>query len=88
MVKSDIDLLLASARNGSSAGCKVTAALDSLDSATAAKLRVALLERKPGNPRQWAYVAAKLVSVFAHLAPDAGVSVSSIGTYREKHSRG
>ena len=38
MVKSDIDLLLASARNRSSAGCKVTAALDSLDAATRAKI--------------------------------------------------
>ncbi len=85
MVKSDIDQLLASARNGSSAGCKVTAALDSLDTAVADKIRAALVERKSGNPRQWAYVADKLAVVFAQLAPGCDVTAGAIRTYRLNH---
>ena len=85
MVKSDIDQLLATARNGSSAGCKVTAALDSLDTVTRAKIETALIERKPGNPRQWAYVADKLAVVFAQLAPGCDVTAGAISTYRIKH---
>ena len=85
MVKSDIDVLLASARNGSSAGCKVTAALETLDTATVTKLKAALVERKPGNPRQWAYVADKLVGVFAQLAPGSDVTAGAIRTYRLNH---
>jgi len=85
VVKSDIDQLLATARNGSTAGCKVTAALDSLDPAIADKVRAALVERKPGNPRQWAYVDRKLADVLAELAPGCGVTAGSIGSYRGKH---
>ena len=85
MVKSDIDLLLAQARNESTAGCKVTAALDSLDQATASKVRAALLERKASNPRQWAYVARRLADVLCELAPGCGVTEGAIGSYRGKH---
>jgi hypothetical protein len=85
VVKSDIDQLLAQARNGSTAGCKITAVLDSLDSATAGKVRAALLERKAGNPRQWAYVASKLVDVLLTLSPASGVTLSSVVNYRKNH---
>lgn len=81
----DVDALLAAARNGSTAGCKVTAVLDSLDPATADKLRAALLERKPGNAKQWAYVAAKLADALVTLAPASGVTLSSVVTYRKTH---
>ncbi len=85
MAKSDIDQLLATARNGSSAGCKVTAALDTLDVASATKVKAALVERKPGNPRQWAYVDTKLAAVFAELTPGCDVTAGAIRTYRIKH---
>ena len=88
MVKSDIDRLLAAARNQSSAGCKVTAALTQLDPDTAGKLRAALLERKAANPRQWAYVADRLADVIDQLAPGSQVTGNAVRTYREKAARG
>lgn len=88
MVKSDIDRLLASARNQSSAGCKVTAALTELDGDVRVKVSAALVERKASNPRQWAYVADRLADVICELVPGSQVTGNAVRTYREKFARG
>ena len=81
-VKSDIDSLLAKARNQSSAGCKVTAALNTLPPADRAKIEAALMERSTVNPRHWAYVADKLAAVIDELAPGSQVTGNAVRTYR------
>ena len=81
-MKSDIDSLLAKARNQSSAGCKVTAALNTLTPADRAKIEAALMERSAVNPRHWAYVADKLAAVLVELVPSCGVSGNAVRTYR------
>ena len=85
MVKSDLDGLLARARNQSSAGCKVTAALNALPPADRVKLETAIMERSTVNPRHWAYVAERLAAVLRELVPGCDVTGNSVGTYRGNH---
>jgi hypothetical protein len=85
MATSDITALLDKARNQSSSGCKVTAALKTLPPADRDKLAAALMERSRINNAQWAYVADRLVDVFNEVAPEFGVTKSSIDTYRKSH---
>ena len=84
-VSSLVDDLLDKARNQSSAGCRVEAALNRLDPVTADKLRTALLEPKPGNPKMWAYVGARLADAICTLVPGASVTADAVSGYRAKH---